>query len=298
MIRALARWTFLLAALLAVGPIVGWMVRSLRDADGGTAHTLLVSDSPVRGVLIMLASFAAAGVMAVAGARHFSLGTGLLSGGFIFAWTTWWLGSVDSLIRRAGDGGSLVWLGAEGLLAMIGACAVTLLATGAARGNQPELALTGGAVAVKGPRSLLIRSCPDGAWTKPLALCATVAAAAAGVAVTIAAVSMLKGQTMMACVIGGIAAGAAANWIAGTLGSVIQPAMPMLAMGVLATLAPIVALIMHGGGTLDAAFSLSLLPIARPLSFDWAAGALLGVPIGMAWTGAVIDMRGVEPSAA
>ncbi|MBX3383290.1 MAG: hypothetical protein KF864_07255 [Phycisphaeraceae bacterium] len=298
MIRAMARYAFLFVALLAIGPVVGWMVRSLRDTDGGTAHTLLVSGSPLLGLLIMLVSLVAAGVMAVVGTRVFSLGTGLLSGGFVFAWTGWWLGSVDAIIRRAGNGGSLVWLSVEAALAMAGACVLTLMATHAARANQPELVLTGDGVAVQDHRRLLVRACPDGAWAKPLALCGVVGAAAAGVAVTIVAVSMLKGQTLMACVIGGIAAGAAANWIAGVLGTVIQPATPVLAMSVVATVAPIAAMMMHGGGALDAAFSLSLLPIARPVSFDWAAGALIGVPIGMAWTGAVIDTRGVEAATA
>jgi hypothetical protein len=65
-------------------------------------------------------------------------------------------------------------------------------------------------------------------------------------------------------------------------------------MVVAAVAAPVVAKFMHGDTLLSVLYADRLMMAAKPLPVDWAAGALLGVPVGMGWAGAVLDVRAME----
>jgi hypothetical protein len=68
----------------------------------------------------------------------------------------------------------------------------------------------------------------------------------------------------------------------------------MLALAVLGLAGPLVAKGVQGSRLVEATYAGELLALARPLSLDWAAGALLGVPLGLAWAGAMLDHRSAE----
>lgn len=290
MIKAILRWTLLLSTLLVAGPLLAYAIRTLRDVDGGHAFTLLVGESPVKGFALGFLAWVTAMVLGLIGSRCFALNAGYAMAGLVLGWASWQLGTVDEILRRARDGSDMLALAFEGTLMMAGAAAIACVLSRSAAGHRPSL--QGGKGAGGGWKSAFFHT--DGSANPATAGIAVLAAAAACAAgVWIICVTPLKGQALFATFIGGIAAGAAANAAAGVKAH-IQPLAAILGMLLVAMAAPIIARFMHGSGILEASFADKLLPIARPLSLDWASGALLGVPIGMGWTGAVLDSRAVE----
>ncbi len=290
MLKSVLRWCLLLTTLLVVGPILAHFARSLRDADGGRAFTLLVNESPFSGLLLGLAATVAALLLGLIGSRFFALNAGYAMAGLVFGWASWQLGDVESIIRRARSGGDFPLLAIEGGLAVIAAAAVAVVLSRAAEHHRPTP--KGTQRALGGWRGMCFHA--DSAATPAAVGIAVLAAAAAcAAAVWIISVNPLKGQALFATLMGGIAAGAAANAAAGAKAHV-QPLVAILGMMAVAVAAPLTAMLLHGSGIVEASFSDKLLPLSRPLSLDWACGALLGVPIGMGWTGAVLDSRAVE----
>ena len=65
-----------------------------------------------------------------------------------------------------------------------------------------------------------------------------------------------------------------------------------LAMTFLAAIGPVASLAFHGSaGVLRAAYSGNYFGLASPLALDWVAGALLGLPLGLSWSGSMIEKR-------
>jgi hypothetical protein len=118
-----------------------------------------------------------------------------------------------------------------------------------------------------------------------------VAAVAAGLAVFLIAVSGVKGQTFAAALIGALAAGAAAQTVASSKNFHVTPVTPILAIALVALAGPIIASVLHGPRLIDAVYAGNVFALARPLSLDWAAGSVIGVPIGLGWAGSMLDRR-------
>ena len=292
MLKAILRWVLLLATLLVVGPLLAHAARTLRDVDGGNAFTLLVGESPLRGVLLGAGACAAALVLGLIGSRFFALNAGYAMAGLVLGWASWELGDVEDIIRRARDGSDMTRLALEGgVLTGIAAVIAAVLSRVAAK-HRPTP--DGVKNPVGGLRAALFHA-DSHANNATAALAALAGAAGCAAAVWIVCVTPLKGQALFATFMGGIAAGAAANAAAGAKAHV-QPAVGILGMLIVAVAGPIVARLIHGPEIVEAVFANRLFPPARPLSLDWASGALLGVPIGMSWTGAVLDVRAVETS--
>ncbi len=282
MLKAALRSIVVVASLLAIGPLAAMLINSLRDADGGRAVTLLVNGNLGGGLAAGAVVFVAAAIVGLAASHFLSLNTGLMSAGIILAWGRWGEGTLEGVVRRAGNGKDLTMLAVEGLVVTLIAAALTRLMVKVAHNAQhPDSKPSGALIAG-----------PDGASIWPMFFAVLLAgAAAAGVITWLLSVSGAKGQTFAAAVLGAIAAGATAQVIASSKGFHAMPATPMLSIALVALVGPLVAMVMHGAGLIDAVYSGKVFSLARPFCLDWAAGALLGVPIGLGWAGSMLDRR-------
>jgi hypothetical protein len=282
MLKAVLRSIVVIASLLAIGPLAATLINSLRDVDGGRAVTLLINGNLGGGLAAGAVVFVAAAIVGLAASHFLSLNTGLMSAGIILAWGRWGEGTLEEIVRRAGDGRDLPRLAIEGVAVTLIAALLTRLMVKAAHNAQhPDSKASGALIAG-----------PDGASIWPMFFAVLVAGAAAAAAVTWAlSVSGAKGQTFAAAVIGAIAAGATAQVVASSKGFHAAPVTPMLSIAMVALTGPLVAAFMHGSGLIDAVYSGNVFSLARPISLDWAAGAMLGVPIGLGWAGSMLDRR-------
>lgn len=301
MLKAVFRWVLVVASLLFIGPFAARMLGSVRDVDGGHAVTILVNGDMGRALVGGLLVFAAAAVVGLVGSHFLSLNTGMMSAGLVLAWGAWSEGATDggtleNIVRRAGNGKDLPLLAIESLV-------LTLLAAGltwamvrvAHRAQQPVTDPTApvkagvGAKAEAGAPALIY-----GKGDKPqFALLGSMLAAVGvcGILAWLLAVSGAKGQTFAAALIGAIGAGAAAQTAASSKEFHVTPVTPILAMALVALAGPLIAMGMHDGRVVDAVYAGTVFSLARPLSLDWAAGAVIGVPIGLGWAGSMLDRR-------
>jgi len=300
MIKPVLRWTLILASLFALGPAAGFMVDQLQDVDGGRAVTLLVNGSTSAGLLAGLVVLVAAAFAGVVGTYFFSLGTGMTCAGLIFAWGAWGLGTVNDIVQRAASGADFSRLALDGAavsLAGLAMCAVFLVI---AEGRQHPSPTSPNASptrkGLRGPLPLLL--VPDVGVNPVPALAASLLGSmvVGGVLVWLVAVSSARGQTLMAALVGGLGAAAAAHLIGSSMKAVVTPLVPFLALVFLAVIGPVAGKLLHGDHLVEATYAEHLFALARPLSLDWPAGAMLGIPVGLGWAGAMLDKRAAEPN--
>ncbi len=281
----LHRWLLLGIAALALGPLAGFLTASLRTVDGSSHATLLVSNSLIKGLLVLVGVFVLAGAAGVAGAVVTGLRHGFLCAGMVLAWGAWGTGQIDRLLHQSLSSSTMYTLSVEALL--VGALSVGLAACMVLIARRPapdpELAPHHH---VPEPRTLI-----DSAT--PAALAASVVIA--GIVAWIVAQDTLKGQTF--------AAAALAAMFGATAGRLAAPASSALtfvgAIAILAIASPTVAAFMHPAsmGPTRAALAGTLFPLARPLPLDWAAGAFVGIPLGLSWAASLVDKHGHRPAA-
>ncbi|HYE60397.1 MAG TPA: hypothetical protein VD997_00245 [Phycisphaerales bacterium] len=288
MLKATLKWALILACLLAVGPLVAELFTRVRDVDGGRAITILVNGN-------LGAALAAAGALALAvivvglvAAKLYTFGTAMACAGFVIAWGASAEGNLESIVRRAGDGQDLMMLAVEGLLVTLAAAAAAALFASAA----PPLHTGQLQPATKGPLALLVRG-----DTRDNPIPIIIAGLAAGVLVAAAgvwlfALSGARNQTLAAAIFAGIAAGAVSHAVTHGRSFTLTPVVPILSMAVLAFIAPVLVKTIEGQKLLAKVYDGSVLNLARPVSLDWAAGALIGVPLGISWAGS----SGQKPS--
>lgn len=276
MVKATLRWTFLLAALFVLGPLAYAATHHLRDASLGHATTLLVGGSLSAGLLAGLIVFALAAGAGALGARFFALPAGLTGAGFILVWGAWGLGTLDAIVRRTRESSDLPILAFEGLLVM---SIAILVGWGLERIAPPPDPVDDS------------RSTPPNA--KIIAASSAACAVVGGLAVWIFCVTTLKGQTVASAAIAGLLGAAAAQLVAAFMGSSIGVIPPMIGMAIIALAGPLSARAMHGSEFVQAVFNAGVLPLAKPLSLDWAAGAMIGIPIGLSWAGSMLERKPV-----
>lgn len=273
----LIRWLLLFCSVLVLGPIAGMLTASLHGADGGPHASLLINSSMAAGVLVALGVFVLAGAAGLAGARLDSLRHGFLCAGLVLAWGAWGTGQVDRILHRTLSASTMYTLSAEGVL--VGALSLGLAAAMVliARRPAPDPALAPHHHTPE-PRTLIDQ-------TTPTALAASLVVA--GLIAWIVAQDTLKGQTF--------AAAALAAMFGATAGRLASPASSAFtfvgAIALLAIASPAVAAFMHPSalGPTRAALAGTLFPLARPLPLDWAAGAFVGIPLGLSWATSLVD---------
>ncbi len=274
MLKPLLRWIIPLTALLLVGPAAGMCTSQLRSVDGSGAATLLVCDSPVRGILMGLVALGLAAVVGVIASRVLTIGMGLFSAGLVLAWAAWGTGTVDDLIRQSQSTSTLWRLAAEGAIFGPLGLAVAWLIVRAGRHHTPQQ----GAPGVGGANS----------WTV-LAYSVGACLVAATVVAWIAAAEPLKGQSFAAAALAGLF-GALACKLGGRTRLSLLISVAVVAL--LAVAGPAVAAIYHGGSDMavvKASYANKLFPLARILPLDWLAGAFVGIPIGLSWGTAMTE---------
>ena len=259
------RWAIYLLAALALGPLAGALIAALRAPDGGADATPLVSTAPVLGAVLALAAAAIALLPGLASAYLVDPKAGMIAAGLVLAWPAYRSGTVPGLLSGGADG-VLPRLAAEGLL--VGALAVGIAAAIERAGRR-----LGPPPAVKGP--------PIGSLLPALAA-AVIAGSAAAWAI---AQTPMTGQAFAAAVLGGVAAGAAAH--------LVDPRVPLSvvagAVAALAVLGPLSGLL--SGDAVMAARMGSLFPLAHVTPLHWAAGGLIGVPMGVAWAASMMEKK-------
>lgn len=283
MLHSAVRWLIPILAFVVLGPVAGWLTASLRAPDGAPDATLLLSVSPMRGVLAGLGVFALALVAGAAAARMMSTRWGLFCAGLVLVWAAWGTGRVDHILGRTQSGSTLYTLSIEGLLvgALGIALAFILLRIPTIKRAAPLTELHQHFHVPPPPDE------PRGFDDKALPVAVLAAAAAGGVAVFLIAQDSLKGQTFAAAAIGAVFAAAAGRVVSQRLSCVAF----FGAFAVLMAASPAAATLVHSGssGVLKAALANNLFRLARPVPLDWIAGAFIGIPIGLTWAGSMIE---------
>lgn len=289
MLRSTLRWTLILSCLFALGPVVYTLLRKVPDVEGGHAVTLFVNAAPGAAAVGGLAALVLAAIVGVAGARFFSIGTGFLCSGIVLAWARWGLGTVDDMVRLSGrplhtGARSFENAAALAITLALAAFMVVLSAKRQPKGSP--------AAHQEGLLGLAVRG--EGSHAAAMGAGLAAGLIAAGAVAWLVSTSDLRGQTLMAALMAAIACGAVGQLVASTMNCTLTPVVPVLALLILGIAGPLIAPMVHGQRIVEAIYQNSLFGLARPASLDWAAGALLGGPIGLGWAGAMLDVRAAE----
>lgn len=280
--QGIIRWTIYLLCLMVIGPIAGSMTGALRAVDGGPGATPLVSANPTAGMLAALVAIGLAFAVGAFTARLLGVAPGMTSAGLVLAWATWRTGTVDDLIRTAHSGGPFTRLALEGLIfGVVGAVITAVLWAIGRRHQEP-----GHRADLNEPAARALgRFFSAKAGLAALA----VAVIAGGVGAWFIGVTPLKGQALAAAI--------AAATLAAAAGRLVEFTAPIpalfLAVAALAVLGPLsgIATVGTGVGAVQEAYRGSLFPLAVICPLDWIAGGLLGIPMGVAWAGSMIEKR-------
>lgn len=278
------RWGMLLLAFAVVGPLASLPLAAVRDADGGHAMSMLVNDGVFPGVLAALLVFAAALALGAVGSFLFSTGWACAYAGIVVAWGAYRCGTLEDIIRQARSDAPLGMLAAEGFACIMAAGIIAGVIQRISVKRQ-GLALTRGALIVQG----------DVPKIPAIAQVALIAGGVlAGVVAYLAAVTDFKGQGIFAAFLASIFAGVAAQVVVKSKGGQATVVLAVASIVIPAILGPAAAKILQGSTIVETAFAGNVFPLARVMGLDWAAGALLGVPVGLGWAGAMIDSRADE----
>lgn len=287
--KPLVYWACVLVVLFVLGPIAGVLVGELRGRDGQAGVTPLTSVSEVMGMIRaggVLAIAAAAGLL---GSRLFHARDGLTFAGLVVAWAAFRTGTPDGILRYT-QNPSILWrLSMEGLvLGLLGVGVCWFVATAhrsekrAARTNRERAG---------------IESESFGAMLASVGAAAIAGAIVGGVVAWLVAVETMKLQTIAAAAAAAIAAGAAVQMVISAMPGPVPSfrralIAGALSMTILAFVGPVSATTAHGSaGVLRAAYGGNYFGLAAPLALDWVAGALLGLPLGLSWSGSMIEKR-------
>lgn len=278
------RWGMLLLAFAVVGPAASLPLAAVRDVDGGHAMSMLVNDGVFHGVIAGLIVFAAALAMSAVGAFLFSTGWACAYAGIVIAWGAYRCGTLEDIIRQARSDAPLGMLAAEGFACVMAAGIIAGVIQRISVKRQ-GLALTRGALVVQGD----VSNIPA---VSQIAFAA--GGVAAGIVAYICAVTDFKGQGIFAAFVASIFAGLVAQVVVKSKGGQATVVLAVASVVLPAILGPAAAKILQGSAIVETVFAGRVLPIARVMGLDWAAGALLGAPIGLGWAGAMIDSRADE----
>jgi len=284
MSKGVTRVCVYVVSLFVIGPIAGALADRWLGPDGGEAATALVSSQPIAGLLVLCAIVGMAMLTGRFVARVSDPAAATGCAGVVLAWAAFRSGPVTDLYAQSETGPMTLAIEGlfAGILCLIAAAAVVAssvkhetdeVPTEAAH-VQPGLATSDTA------RNIGLT------LTKGGLLSAGAAAAATLVFASIVAVNDLAGQTFAAAMVGAIAAGALARIVGAGVSEDAPVTSPFLGIAVAAALAPFVASFMADGGLAEAGRTGELLGAAKLGPLDFAAGAMLGAPLGARWFGA------------
>lgn len=270
-----------IAALFLLGPVSTLNLAALQSLEGGRDVSLLVSAAPAIGLGFGLAIIVGAAIYGIVCAKVVDPRTGTLSAGFLVSWAAWCTGNMEHIFRFEPGAGTLIRLCIEALIVCAATGVAALLIAGAARADYEPMHGD-----LPGPHLRSLR----GLFKTPVLGGVAAGAAAALVVAHVVAFNPLRGQALMAAILGSIAAGAVTRLVIRAWANEEAPsAAPYAAVLLAATAAPLIGFVVPGASKLGtAALQGTLIGplVVQPL--DWAAGVLIGVPMGLAWAGAAV----------
>jgi hypothetical protein len=269
--QATIRWTIYILALCVFGPLAGMLTGSLRATDGSHAATPLSCTNTGMGLLMGLGAVGIALLLGVIAAKLQGVAAGFSTAGIILAWAAWKTGTIDDMIRTSQSGSPLIAQSLEGVVFGVLIAGVAL-----------AIWLMGG----KGDGKDLKQKLLHGAGTAlPVAVIAGAAAA------WFIAVTPIKGQAVFGAIAAGVVGAAAAKLVDGsiTLPTLVVPIVALAVLG------PLSGYAVAGGtatGVVQASYAGRLFPLANITALDWIAGAMIGIPLGVAWAASMVEKKG------
>lgn len=265
--RSLARWICIGVSALVIGPLIGALVFTVRGVDGSEVATALVSDAPAWGLIAVLLGVLLAGVVGVGAAILVGSRDGMFCMGVALAWAAWHTGHFKELARAVDLHDPLARLAAEGLIVGAVTAAVGILIVWIGGGEIEDESDT-----FFGRQSLI----------GLLAMVVAGGLVAWGVART-----GLVGQTFAAAACAGLFGGLAAR----VMGHGCAGRTLMLAIPILATAAPLLAMSQVHGSFGATVYADELPGLGRIMPLDWASGILMGLPLGLTWAASIVEQH-------
>lgn len=289
----ITRWIARISTLCVLGPIAATLAQGLHAPDGSEHASFLVSESAVRGAMVLGAVLLITVVSGIVIAKLANRREAMLNMAFILGWVAWTGGRMGELFRVEQSG--FVMLAIEGAL-IGGAVLIALIVASTANDDDDQASRVDPAQLLKGKGSLMLGS----------------ALISALVVAWVFGQTDLPGQSIWAAFAGGIVAGLVGTLVmqsSGTSAKGVQskrqdPELigfgPMIAGVLLAgVIAPVIGMFMPGSsGLLDAIGNGSLPGWLAVSPVSWSVGALLGVPIGWGWVESTVAMQEPHPNKA
>lgn len=275
MIRNTLRWTLLGVAMFVLGPLAASLTQGVRAPDGSTESTLLTAEHVGVAAVRLGACFGLAALAGAVAGRAFGVRTGLFGAGLVLAWSAGTAGTIDDIIRRTQSASTFRTLASEGVIIGLLTAGVGVVCVLASRKHEPAIA--------PAPVTKGARHAGDGRSAARAAGALAACLAAGGLAAAIVARTMLPGQVIAAAACAGIA-GAMAGLM---VHHHARPHWLLASLCVLGVVGPASAGLAHGE-VAHAVYTNHLTPLARLTPLHWAAGLLIGVPIGLSWGSSMI----------
>lgn len=272
------RWV-VYGAALAAGLLAARTWSVVAPANGGASATMLANDSIPIAIGLTFLYFALAGAFGLLAAWLLGARSGLFCVGLALMGPTWAQGipaegTVENLVRFAQSGAPFRMLSVEGaVMALLGVgLAIPVVRAARRAGHDPAEAPTFAENLVAVVVTIIVGGV--GAW--------------------IIAREGLRGQTFAAAAIAGLAGATVASVVSHRA----SPVAFVVGMGVLAVAGPVLGLVLNGQNAVAAAYANRLFPLAMITPMDWVAGALFGIPMGMAWGASMVEKRAPEAAPA
>lgn len=259
----------MVVAFWGLGPLAMMLMGHVRAPDGGPEATLLLSESPAMALGAAAVVFALAAGAGAVGSWAFGVRSGLFAAGMVLVWPAWESGTVMGLLRRTQSGGSLGTLQFEGLLVAFATCMVAIVVARTDRGAK--LTLSGTEAGLRGIRMNDL--------VGPI-----VGLVAGGFGAAACARTEMPGQVIASAFVAGLL---------GTLASTLfnprmNPAGVLMGLSLLAFIGPLSGKVLDGTEAVRHVYEGTIIPLARLTPMHWAAGLLLGVPVGASWAAGLV----------
>ena len=276
-------------SLCVAGPACAMIAGGVIAIDGSHHTTFLTGASFIGGLVRLVLVMAVLFVWTTLVGRMIDRREGFLNMAFVLAWIAWSAGRLGEVYRTSPESGVFIKLAIESLVIWVG-----VVITAIAMTNPKALSHHGNLDVISRFDLGYLKS----VYKEPAALVAMGAGAiSALVAAVIFGQTDYAGQSLGVGVAGGVLAGVAGTMVWGSMhssssksraGSQVTPATPfapiMIGVMLMGVLAPLIGLIKPGSGDLLGLVMHQDLPgylVVSPIS--WAAGAVLGVPVGHSW---------------
>lgn len=257
--HTILKWTLLGLALLVLAPILSGVIQM--GSGIGQAGTPALSGSLVVGTVTWLIAVVGAGIAGAVVSRLVDARYGMAAAGLALVWAAGNVPNLADLTRVDGAGSPVVAMAVDGLVLGALVAVVLFVVLPGSAGKSGETASSDS----RDPRLQAL-------------LAAAGFAGAALVGAWLVAQDGRTGQAIAGAVVAGVFGGAVAR--------VIAPALPlrMLVFGVPLTMliAPLLGMVLTEGDIPSAGYTDSAFPLLRVMPAHWAAGLLIGLPIGAA----------------